>query len=119
MTRIVLRQCSDPRNHPIHVTRVTRTPYSTEGAPVTRYLCGGDALGDRRIRESDDLIGLVLEIEREAADPLGTAFERVIGVPLDAYPVTGSEPIDAPDDGDTDPNGHHADLAASRYFGGR
>lgn len=108
--RIVVRQCATPTNHRIHV-QSGRSPH---GEP-TKYLCGGDALGDKRIRQADNLAALVREIE----DPLAVAFERLTGgVPLDAYPHHTTEPVDAPDD-DAGGQASDADVAASRYFNER
>jgi len=107
--RIVVRQCSTPTNHRIHVQHSR----SIHGEP-TAYLCGGDSLGDRRIRESDDLASLVREVE----DPLGVAFARVTGLTVEDVAVKSPDPIDGPDD-DVPSYDSDADVAASRYFGSR
>lgn len=59
MSALVLRQCSDPRNHDIHVTGPTRNAFGED----VRYVCGGDSLGDRRIRQADSLRDLVEELD--------------------------------------------------------
>lgn len=89
--RIVVQQCSDRRDHAIHVTDARPSIYAAEDDAV-RYLCGGDRTGDKRIRDAESIRSLVAEIDAEA-DPIGTAFERVFGVALESIPRhTGPDP---------------------------
>lgn len=59
--RIVQRDCSVTRDHVIHVQR-SRSMYECEEGAEILYLCPGGRLGDRRIREADDIRALVDEV---------------------------------------------------------
>ncbi len=59
--RIMIHDCSKPTGHPMHV-QTSRSMYSCEEGREIYYLCPGGRLGDKRIRESDDLLALVEEV---------------------------------------------------------
>lgn len=62
---ITIRDCSKPTDHPMHV-QTSRSMYSCEEGKVIDYLCPGGRLGDKRIRECDDIRALVEEVKRDA-----------------------------------------------------
>jgi hypothetical protein len=100
--RITIRNCSDPRDHAIHVSDARRSMYEVEEDLVV-YLCPGGRAGDKRIRESGDIRALAVEVwhEQEARKA-----PRENSVENDDY--------DGPDEGDYDAD-YEADRAADRY----
>lgn len=103
--RYAIRSCYDQRSHSIHVS-------PPSGDPETRYICGGDYAGDRRIRDAESLADLVAEVEAERG-PLVTALERVTGRSFVGRTLPEPEPIE-PDEPDYDYD-YEADREADRY----
>lgn len=111
--RYAVRNCSDPRDHRIHVT--VEGPSRDFEDDSTTYVCPGGRAGDRRLRDFDGpLADLVAQIERE--EELRKCW--VCGLDTsDGHRHRGPVPDDGPDvepydDYDAD---YEADRAADRY----
>lgn len=106
--RVTIRNCYIPTDHPIHVSDARPSMYEVEEAWVI-YLCPGGRAGDKRIRESDDIAALALEVRREQ----GARARQENSVPPPPVEYDDSD-YDGPDEGDYDAD-YEADRAADRY----
>lgn len=103
--RVTIRNCYIATDHPIHVSDARPSMYEVEEAWVI-YLCPGGRAGDKRIRESDDIVALSVEVRREQE---ARAFRQEHSVPR-----IEDEGPDEPPERDYDED-YEADRAADRY----
>lgn len=59
--RYVIRNCSTPTDHALHVSDPRPSMHQCVDG-LERFVCPGGRLGDRRIRECDDIAALVAEV---------------------------------------------------------
>ena len=112
--RYVIRNCYDTRDHPIHASGPRPSMYQCVEDPEV-FICPGGRVGDRRIRESDDIADLYTVVRAETvARELATMITEA---PRGDYlgergPV--DEGPDEPPEPDFDEE-YEADRAADRY----
>lgn len=63
--RYIVRDCSQPTFHPMHVSEPRHSMYSCVEEKEIFICSGASSLGDRRIRESHDIARLAEEIRVE------------------------------------------------------
>lgn len=63
--RVAVRNCSDLRDHPIHV-QTSMSTYSCDDGAMIDWLCPGGRVGEKRVRDAVSLRDLVMEVKRDA-----------------------------------------------------
>lgn len=113
--RYAIRDCYKPTFHHPHAT-VQKSMYECEEGALTTYICSGaSSLGDRRIRNADDIAVLAEELRvEEAARKLAALLLDVDNPPERRTTSSDDEGPDEPPEPDYDEE-YEADRAADRY----
>lgn len=66
--RLIIRDCSNMRDHALHVSDPRPSMYSSVDG-LERFVCPGGRVGDRTIREADSLDDVVRAYDAESTRP--------------------------------------------------
>lgn len=84
--RLIIRDCSNTRDHALHVSDPRRSMYSCVDG-LERFVCPGGRLGDRTLREADSLDDVVRAYDEEQGQTLLVALAESTGQPIDRRPA--------------------------------
>ncbi len=120
--RIILANCANPCDHPIHVSRPGRSMYQCVDGYEIR-LCPGGRMGDKRVREYAgrlDELAEIVRIENVSAE-LAELLGETETVDWSKHSATKSFDARSLEDDDREPpepdfdEEYEADRAAERY----
>lgn len=112
--RLIIRDCSKSTDHALHVSDPRPSMHSCVDG-LERFVCPGGRLGDRTIREADDLDDVVRAYDEEHGQTLLVALAEVTGRPIDRSAPTSYDDVEEPDEPDHDEEYEAAERSYERY----